>query len=231
MPATQALLQGDDDLLASYCPLAAGLRQAVSQLQGPFCERFLVEFTNAERRNMSKQFTGPVGRNWGSCLELARVCSLVHPLYRRGTHLGDDLGRISRKCWTFCLQSYMHTHQITDSGILVGDNEVPQQEYRPPRRRLKGMADLQAGLTHVLGTPVPVDMPAEPTVRRTLQEAVLDSGRVFMGAELLRDNPLVWWGTTGKKDFKYLYPGAMALLQHRAGNGPEERLAGFLFFY
>ena len=86
----------------------------------------------------------------------------------------------------------MHTHQITDSSILVGDTEVPQHEYRPPRRRLKGMADLQAGLTHVLGTPVPVDMPLERTVHRTLEEAVLDSGRAFMGAELLRDKPLVW---------------------------------------
>jgi hypothetical protein len=61
-------------------------------------------------------------------------------------------------------------------------------------------------------------------VRRTLQEAVLDSGRVYASGAAIQDNYLAWWPTVGRKHYALLYHGAVSLLSHRCGNATEERV-------
>jgi hypothetical protein len=66
---------------------------------------------------------------------------------------------------------------------------------------------------------------------RTLEEAVLDTGRQYCGGSPISTRAYDFWPTEGRKYYGYLYYGARSLLSHKAGNADEERYfssSGFL---
>jgi hypothetical protein len=221
--ATVARLQGNMSLLADYVGFTAGLRAALRHANTPYASLFSTELDLAEERNLTRPFTGSVGTSFCHMLGLAKAASLLHPRWRAGAHLGGDLDATSLKVWNYCLSCYMQEHDITDAEMLVeaAVDDGSTREKKQSSRVLRGMEALDAGLADV-GAVLPVPI-VKGVARRRLREAVLDEGRAFRHGTPCHDNPLRWWPTVGKRNFPFLYDGAIRLLQHRAGNPPEER--------
>ena len=105
----------------------------------------------------------------------------------------------------------MHAHGLAVDDMVEGADPVPS-ESRPQRRRLRGMAQLTEGVRAAQGVAEPAQAaPAAPVLRRRLREAVQDQCRAFMQGDALSADPLAWWADEGRRNFKYLYPGAVHL--------------------
>ena len=146
--AAVAKLQGDHALLASYLPVTCGLRRSLTRRATPLAMLYVAELDGVERRNLDAPLRGKAGARWGTFRALASCAALAHPRHRSGWFLEEaEREAMAASFWQHCLTVHMDAN-----GIPAGDEEQLVEVSTPianparPRRRLRGMAELEAAM-------------------------------------------------------------------------------------